>query len=656
MPNIIRIKRSTGSTAPTQLKNAELAYAEGNNIFYIGRGTQPGTDIATEIVKIGGAGAFLTLDTNQTPTGTKTFSTTTLKITGGSNGQVLSTNGSGDISWSTNAANSYSSIAADDTTINASGATTLRITGSPSTAISTSALVASGVHNLSINLNSASTIAPGVVQLSSAINSTDQSTAATPKAVKEAYDLANAALPKAGGTLTGALTLSADPTSALHAATKQYVDNLAIGLDVKASVRVATTAVLPGGAGTYNNSTGTLTGGSSAALGTVDSVSNLAVGNRILIKNQANAVHNGIYTVTNLGNGVTQAFILTRATDADSSSEISPGMFVFVEEGTRNGDSGFVLTTNGSITLGTSELNFTQFSGAGQITAGAGLEKSENTLNIGTANTGRIVVNADNIDLATVTQTDNDTGTAGINFVQSITKDSYGRISGRVLADVRTASTSQTGIVQLSSTINTDTDKAATPSAVNTVKTTADGALQRSGGTMTGKLSLADATTSLVSINIGAGSSDPAVLAAGDFWNNGGFIKLYNGINTKTVAFTDSNITGNAANVTGTVAVANGGTGATTLTGILKGNGTSAFTAATAGTDYVVAGTTTVGKVTFANATTSIASMNLGAGTADPAAPVNGDFWNNGGTLKFYYGSTKTVLLDDATLDGGSFS
>jgi hypothetical protein len=175
---------------------------------------------------------------------------------------------------------------------------------------------------------------------------------------------------------------------------------------------------------------------------------------------------------------------------------------------------------------------------------------------------------------------------------------------------------------------------------------------------MTGKLSLADATTSLVSINIGAGSSDPAFLAPGDFWNNGGFIKLYNGINTKTVAFTDSNITGNAANVTGTVAVANGGTGATTFaTGrLLKGNGTSAISTATGGVDFVEPGTATTGKIFFANATTSIASMNLGTGTADPTAPVNGDFWNNGGTLKFYYGSTKTVLLDDATLDGGSFS
>jgi hypothetical protein len=122
MPNIIRIKRSTGSTPPTQLKNAELAFAEGTNILYIGRGTQAGTDIATEIVKVGGTGAFMTFDTNQAPTGVKTFSTTTFKLTGGTNGQILTTNGSGSLTWTSGVGDAYSSILGDvGGTITASG-------------------------------------------------------------------------------------------------------------------------------------------------------------------------------------------------------------------------------------------------------------------------------------------------------------------------------------------------------------------------------------------------------------------------------------------------------------------------------------------------------------------------------------------------------
>jgi hypothetical protein len=89
----------------------------------------------------------------------------------------------------------------------------------------------------------------------------------------------------------------------------------------------------------------------------------------------------------------------TRATDADTSAEVKSGMFVFVNEGGNNADSGWVLTTNDPITLGTTALTFAQFSGAGQITAGAGMTKSGNTLDVvGTAN--RILVNVDSIDIA----------------------------------------------------------------------------------------------------------------------------------------------------------------------------------------------------------------------------------------------------------------
>lgn len=149
----------------------------------------------------------------------------------------------------------------------------------------------------------------------------------------------HAYLPLSGGTLTGALTLAADPVSALQPATKQYVDNVAAGLDPKGSVRVATTANI------------TLSG-----VQTIDGVSVVA-GNRVLVKNQTNAYENGIYIVA--------AGAWTLAPDANISSEITSGMYTYVEEGTTNGATGWVLTTTGAINLGTTALTFSQFSGAG---------------------------------------------------------------------------------------------------------------------------------------------------------------------------------------------------------------------------------------------------------------------------------------------------
>jgi len=177
---------------------------------------------------------------------------------------------------------------------------------------------------------------------------------------------------------------------------KAYVDSVANGLDVKASVRVATTANL---GATYSNSApSTLTNSGAQAAIAIDGISNLVVGNRVLVKNQTAAAQNGFYKVTTVGNGSTN-WVLTRTPDADAASELTAGAFTFAEEGTANGDNGYVLSTNGAITLGTTAITFEQFSGAGQITAGNGLTKSGNTIDaVGTAN--RIAVAADTIDIA----------------------------------------------------------------------------------------------------------------------------------------------------------------------------------------------------------------------------------------------------------------
>ena len=159
-------------------------------------------------------------------------------------------------------------------------------------------------------------------------------------------------------------------------ATKSYVDSVANGLDVKASVRVATTANL---AATYDNGAGTLTANANGAI-SIDGVS-LALNDRVLVKDQTTQTQNGFYKVTTVGSG-SAAYVLTRTPDANEADEITGGAFTFVEEGTANADNGFVATHNGTPTLGTDDITFEQFSGAGSISAGDGLTKTGNTIDV----------------------------------------------------------------------------------------------------------------------------------------------------------------------------------------------------------------------------------------------------------------------------------
>ena len=133
---------------------------------------------------------------------------------------------------------------------------------------------------------------------------------------------------------------------------------------------------------------------------TVDGI-DVGESERVLVKNEtsSNAPYNGIYQVTHGGNASTP-FIITRSADADSSSEVTPGMFTFVEEGSTWADSGWILTNDTiPINLGTTALTFVQFSSAGQSIAGNGLTKTGNTIDV-VGTTDRIVANADSIDIA----------------------------------------------------------------------------------------------------------------------------------------------------------------------------------------------------------------------------------------------------------------
>jgi hypothetical protein len=195
--------------------------------------------------------------------------------------------------------------------------------------------------------------------------------------------LAGDVLALAGGTMSGAIAMGTNkitglgtPTDSTDAATKGYVDNAVVGIDWKASVRAATTSDITLSSDLENGDV-------------VDGVT-LATGDRVLVKNQSTGSQNGIYVVKVSG-------APDRSTDADSGTEVTANFAVFVEEGTVNADSGFTLTNNGAITIGTTALVFTQFTGLGQVTAGDGLTKTGNTLNVaagtGISITGDAVTN-----------------------------------------------------------------------------------------------------------------------------------------------------------------------------------------------------------------------------------------------------------------------
>jgi hypothetical protein len=310
------------------------------------------------------------------------------------------------------------------------------------------------------------------------------------------------------------------PTQGTDAANKSYVDAVKQALDIKDSVRVATTAALTVTAA-GSGATKTLTNAATQTAITLDSIV-LALNDRVLVKDQAAGADNGIYTVTNVGSASTN-WVLTRASDADISADVTPGMFAFVEQGTVNADNGFVLTTDGPVTLETTALVFVQFSGAGQITAGAGLTKSGNTIDaVGTAN--RISVAADSIDIASTY--------VGQTSITTLGTIGTGTWQGSVIG----ATYGGTGVNNGASTL------------------TLAGSVTHSGAftqtfTATAATSVTLPTTGTLATLAGIETLTNKTLSTGSTWN------------------------GN------TIGVAYGGTGITTATarGVIYGNGTSAM-------------------------------------------------------------------------------
>ena len=315
MANTLRIKRSTGSSAPTSLANAELAFTEGTETLFIGKGTGGAGGSATSVIKIGGKGGFFDKDTVQNAN------------------KVLAGPGSGSDSAPT-----FRVLVSDDI---------------PSLAHTKISDFDAGVRT----------------------NRLDQLTAPT------------SAVSLNSQKITGL----ADPTADADAANKGYVDGVAQGLDVKDSVVATTTA------------NGTLS--SAFANGqSIDGVT-LQTGDRILIKNQTTASQNGIYNVNASG-------APSRTTDMATGANAA-GAFVFVEQGTINAENGFTCTSDtGSAVVGTNNLTFAQFSGAGQIIAGDGIAKSGNTLSADLKTNGGLVI--ESAKIAVKLDASNITGTLAI--------------------------------------------------------------------------------------------------------------------------------------------------------------------------------------------------------------------------------------------------
>ena len=362
MSNTIRIKRraSGGSAgAPSSLENAELAFNEADDILYYGKGTGGAGGSATTIESIGGPGAYVTLGTTQTITGAKTFSSgLTTDITGNADSATaLETARDITLTGDVTGTDSF------DGTANASLSTTLANSG-----------VTAGTYTkITVDAKGRATV--GDTLLAADVPTITASKISDFDTQVQTSRLDEMAAPTASVDLNSQkITGLAAPTAANDAATKSYVDSTAQGLDVKDSVRASTTANI------------TLSGTQ-----TIDGVS-LVAGDRVLVKNQTTLADNGIYEV--------DASTWSRTTDFDDNDEVTAGAFTFIEEGTTNADTGWVLSTADPITVGTTGLEFVQFSGAGTgVIAGDGLTKTGNTLDVG-AGTG-ITVDATDVALDT---------------------------------------------------------------------------------------------------------------------------------------------------------------------------------------------------------------------------------------------------------------
>ena len=394
MTTKILIKRTTGTGDPSAIDAGELAYKYGNDHLLIGNsgGTAPlviggkvfsdkldhtngqlnassamvtDSDSKIDIIKVkgvtGGSGNVGTISFDNVAS---THATTLRGQNVNSNVNIDLPTTSGTLIAHNDSGSITDGMIATGTIANDKLANDSVTVGTTEIDLGTSATTISGVEELTVD---------NIKLKDNTISTTSGTLIINPNGTSNTVDVANSRITSLG-----------TPTGDADATTKAYVDGRVNGLEIKESVKVATTAAITGV--TYSNVNGTLTKNSAGAIGNIDGIA-LTTNDRILVKNQGgadpNGAHfqNGIYKVTTVGDG-SNAFVLTRTNDADAASEITGGSFFFVEQGTVNADNGFVTTHNGTPTLGTTAIAFQQFSGAGQITAGDGIQKSGNEISV----------------------------------------------------------------------------------------------------------------------------------------------------------------------------------------------------------------------------------------------------------------------------------
>lgn len=413
MANTIQLKRRVSGVAgaPAALKSGEIAHNEVDDTLYVGKGDD-GAGNATSVIPLAGKGSFVDLAASQSIAGAKTFATVPKSSEDASAATDLVRKSQLDAGLATKAALSHPHVVSDVTGLQSAldakaPLASPGLTGTPTaptattdtntTQLATTAFVlgqagatqpamdgtaavgsssrfarADHVHPTDTSrapiASPALTGTPTAPTAGNGTNTTQIATTAFVRATRLDQLAAPAAdLSMANRKLTGL----AEPTASQDAATKNYVDLAVQGLAPKASVRAASTANIA-----------TLSGPM-----TLDGVA-LVAGNRVLVKDQATASQNGIYVVA--------AGAWARSADSDVWGELVSA-YVFVESGTVNADMGYLSTVDPGGALGTTAVTFVQFTGAGQILAGAGLTKSGNTLDVG-AGTG-IAVAADTVGL-----------------------------------------------------------------------------------------------------------------------------------------------------------------------------------------------------------------------------------------------------------------
>ena len=443
-------------------------------------------------------------------------------------------------------------------------------------------------------------------------------------------------------TLDGltSVTLTQNPVSALQAATKQYVDDVASGINFHNACSYATTVDL--GSVTYNNGASgvgaTLTNaGTQAALvidGHTFTSTDATNAVRILVKNESNGAYNGIYTLTNQGS-VSTNWVLTRATDYDTSgagqNEIDAGDFTLILSGTTNANTGWIQTTPLPITVGTTALVFVQF-GAGAVTysAGTGLTLSTNTFSItNTTVSAAAYGSASSVATFTVNAQGQLTTAASTAIAINGNQITSGTVGSAYISG---SYTGITGVGTLTAgTWNASTIGVGYGGTGLASYTTGD-LLYASGSTTLSKLALG--TTNYV---LTAGASAPQYVAQSTL-----------SVGSATTATTATNVAGGAA---GSLVYQ---TGAATTSTLALGTTNYVLTAGASAPQYVAQSTLSVGSATNATNTTNVA-LTAGSGATNYihfSSSATGNQATNTNTLLTYNYTNNTFT---AGISGGAF-